>query len=101
MNYAGKNQVIYFSVDGSTVTPRRTVVALSNCNNCHTNLELHGSLRNNTEYCVLCHNPSDTDASTRATATNAADKAAPAARHQLRHDGPQDPHRRDAGTEPA
>ncbi len=77
VNYAGINQVIYFSVDGSPVTPRRTVVALSNCNNCHTYLELHGSLRNNTAYCVLCHNPSQTDSATRATSTNAADKAAP------------------------
>jgi OmcA/MtrC family decaheme c-type cytochrome len=77
VNYAGKNQVIYFSVDGSPVVPRRSVVALNNCNNCHTNLELHGSLRNNTEYCVMCHNPSNTDASTRSSATVAADKAAP------------------------
>jgi OmcA/MtrC family decaheme c-type cytochrome len=77
VNYGGNNQVIYFSVDGSPVAPRRTVVALSNCNNCHTRLELHGSLRNNTLYCVLCHNPSNTDASTRATATNAADQALP------------------------
>jgi OmcA/MtrC family decaheme c-type cytochrome len=76
-NYAGKNQVIYFSVDGTAVQPRRTVVALQNCNACHVYLELHGSLRNNTEYCVFCHNPSNTDASTRAAATNAADKAAP------------------------
>ena len=76
-NYGGKNQVIYFSVDGTPVQPRRAVVALSNCNNCHAYLELHGSLRNNTEYCVLCHNPSNTDASTRASATNPADKAAP------------------------
>jgi OmcA/MtrC family decaheme c-type cytochrome len=75
VSYAGKNQVIYFSVDGSPVTPRRSVVALSNCNNCHTYLELHGSLRNNTEYCVMCHNPSNTDASTRATATNKADQS--------------------------
>lgn len=76
-NYAGKNQVIYFSVDGSTVQPRRTVVALANCNACHAYLEIHGSLRNNTVYCALCHNPSNTDASTRAAATVAADKAAP------------------------
>jgi OmcA/MtrC family decaheme c-type cytochrome len=41
-------------------------------------LSLHGNLRNNNEYCVLCHNPSNTDASTRATATVAADKALPA-----------------------
>jgi OmcA/MtrC family decaheme c-type cytochrome len=71
------NPVVNFSVDGSPVTPRRTVVALSNCNNCHVALSLHGGLRNNTEYCVFCHNPSNTDASTRAMATVAADKAAP------------------------
>ena len=58
-----KNPVVNFSVDGSAVAPRRTVVALSNCNNCHVALSLHGNLRNNTEYCVLCHNPSNTDAS--------------------------------------
>jgi OmcA/MtrC family decaheme c-type cytochrome len=71
------NPVVNFSVDGSPVAPRRTIVALSNCNNCHVALSLHGNLRNNTEYCVLCHNPSNTDASTRATATVPADKAAP------------------------
>jgi OmcA/MtrC family decaheme c-type cytochrome len=59
-NYGGKNQVIYFSVDGSPVAARRSVVALSNCNNCHFNLQHHGNLRNNTEYCVFCHNPSNT-----------------------------------------
>ena len=77
VNYAGKNQVIYFSVDGSPVVKRRSVVALNNCNNCHTQLELHGSLRNNTEYCVMCHNPSNSDASLRPSATVAADKTAP------------------------
>jgi OmcA/MtrC family decaheme c-type cytochrome len=60
VNYGGKNQVIYFSVDGSAVAARRSVVALSNCNNCHANLQHHGNLRNNTEYCVFCHNPSNT-----------------------------------------
>ena len=75
--YGAPNVVKYFSVDGSTVAPRRAVVALANCNHCHVALQLHGTLRNNTEYCVLCHNPSNTDASTRATATVAADKAAP------------------------
>ncbi len=71
------NPVVNFSVDGSAVAPRRTVVALSNCNNCHVALSLHGNLRNNNEYCVLCHNPSNTDASTRAMATVASDKTAP------------------------
>jgi OmcA/MtrC family decaheme c-type cytochrome len=77
IQYGTPNPVTYFSVDGSTVADRRTVVALSNCNQCHINLSLHGTLRNNTEYCVMCHNPNNTDASTRATATVAADKAAP------------------------
>ncbi len=77
VNYGGKNQVTYFSVDGSAVAPRRTVVALANCNSCHASLEVHGSLRNNTEYCVFCHNPSNTDAAARANASNPADKAMP------------------------
>ena len=77
VNYGGKNQVIYFSVDGSPVTRRRSVVSLSNCNNCHAFLQVHGSLRNNTEYCVFCHNPSNTDAATRAMAVNQQDKAVP------------------------
>jgi OmcA/MtrC family decaheme c-type cytochrome len=59
------NQVFYFSVDGSTVQPRRTVVAETNCNQCHVHLTLHGNRRNDPQYCVLCHNPSDTDFSQR------------------------------------
>lgn len=51
------NDVIYFSVDGSEVRPRRTVVSLDNCNACHAKLGLHGGNRNNPEYCVFCHNP--------------------------------------------
>jgi OmcA/MtrC family decaheme c-type cytochrome len=64
-------------VDGSAVTPRRTVVSLTKCNACHTRLSLHGTLRNQIEHCVTCHNPSDTDAATRAGATNPTDKATP------------------------
>ncbi len=64
-------------MDGSAVTPRRTVVSIDKCNACHTYLSVHGENRNQIEMCVLCHNPSDTDASTRATATNPADAAAP------------------------
>lgn len=71
------NPVFYFSVDGSKVSPRRTVVAEANCNQCHVNLILHGNRRNNPDYCVFCHNPADTDASTRATAKVASDKSQP------------------------
>jgi OmcA/MtrC family decaheme c-type cytochrome len=75
IEYGAPNPVSYFSVDGSTVAPRRLVVALTNCNQCHYELSLHGTLRNNTLYCVMCHNPSNTDATTRVAATNPTDKA--------------------------
>jgi len=77
ITYGAPNKVVYFSVDGSQVTPRRQVVATSNCNQCHVALSVHGSLRNDTEYCVMCHNPSNTDASQRGNAQVAADKSAP------------------------
>lgn len=77
ITYGAPNKVVYFSVDGSPVTPRREVVSIDNCNQCHVALSVHGSLRNNTEYCVMCHNPSNTDASVRVSATVPADKAAP------------------------
>jgi OmcA/MtrC family decaheme c-type cytochrome len=76
-SYGATNQVIYFSVDGSPVTPRRTVVAMANCNKCHTYLEVHGDLRNNVTYCVICHNPENTDFTTRPSSTDPVQKAAP------------------------
>ncbi len=78
ITYATPNPVSYFSVDGSPVASRRQVIAEANCNQCHVSLQLHGSLRNNPDYCVFCHNPSNTDASVRSSAVVAADKAAPA-----------------------
>jgi len=77
VTYGAKNQVMYFSVDNSPVSNRRSVVSVDSCNMCHVALSEHGSLRNQTEYCVLCHNPSTTDAATRAMAQNPADKTAP------------------------
>jgi OmcA/MtrC family decaheme c-type cytochrome len=64
---AGINKVAYFSVDGSTVKPRRTVAATANCNQCHSFLSLHGGNRNQIEQCVLCHTPNATDAAQRPT----------------------------------
>ncbi len=77
ISYGAANPVAYFSVDGSPVTNRRTVVQETNCNGCHVTLSLHGGLRNNVEYCVFCHNPNNTDVSTRGSSTVAADKALP------------------------
>jgi OmcA/MtrC family decaheme c-type cytochrome len=75
--YGAHNLVANFSVDGSPVTLRRQVVSLDKCNACHTDLSLHGANRDRIEQCVLCHNPSETDAATRASAVNATDKATP------------------------
>jgi OmcA/MtrC family decaheme c-type cytochrome len=77
VEYGAFNPVTYFSVDGSPVASRRTIVQMTNCNTCHVALSEHGTLRSNVEYCVMCHNPSNTDATTRSTATVAADKLAP------------------------
>jgi OmcA/MtrC family decaheme c-type cytochrome len=71
------NKVIFFSVDGSKVQPRRQVVDIAKCNNCHDSLSLHGGNRNQIEQCVLCHNPSQTDSANRVNATNANDKKLP------------------------
>jgi OmcA/MtrC family decaheme c-type cytochrome len=76
-SYSAHNSVINFSVDGSVPVPRRTVVAMANCDRCHVDLELHGALRNDVTYCPVCHNPNNTDFTTRPTATVAADKALP------------------------
>jgi OmcA/MtrC family decaheme c-type cytochrome len=61
--YGADNKVIYFSVDGSPVAKRRQVVDIAKCNQCHTRLSMHGEARNQTEYCVFCHNPSNTSSS--------------------------------------
>jgi OmcA/MtrC family decaheme c-type cytochrome len=60
--YGADNKVFYFSVDGTPVVARRQVVDIAKCNACHTRLSEHGESRNQTVYCVLCHNPSNTDA---------------------------------------
>jgi hypothetical protein len=62
---AGENKVLHFSVTGGAPTPRREVVATERCNSCHFSLNLHGDYRNSVEQCVLCHNPSATDAARR------------------------------------
>jgi OmcA/MtrC family decaheme c-type cytochrome len=62
---AGENVVHYFAVDGSQVTPRRQVVSLAKCDNCHGDLAFHGDQRTTTEGCVVCHNPNETDAARR------------------------------------
>lgn len=70
---AGQNVVRYFPVTDSQPVPRRIVVDNTTedefCNSCHgtfsVDFSIHGNLRNNTEYCVMCHNPSADDIEVR------------------------------------
>jgi OmcA/MtrC family decaheme c-type cytochrome len=75
--YGAINKVSYFSVDGSPVQPRRKVVDIAKCNGCHTFLSMHGENRNQTEMCVLCHNPSENDSQYKSVAQVPADKTSP------------------------
>lgn len=63
----------YFSInepDGVAV-PRRKVVSIDNCNVCHAIKINHGSNRtNDTQGCVGCHNPRNTDKVVRDIAQN-------------------------------
>lgn len=60
-HYAAVNPVFAFAVTDATPQPRRQIVALDNCNNCHHALSAHGGSRTNPQYCVLCHNPANYD----------------------------------------
>jgi OmcA/MtrC family decaheme c-type cytochrome len=60
---AGPNVVAYFAVTDPEPVLRRLVVdAATRCITCHgvfsKDFSVHGNIRNNTEYCVMCHNPS-------------------------------------------
>jgi OmcA/MtrC family decaheme c-type cytochrome len=66
----GFNDVINFPVDGSDVSAHPVEVAQANCNQCHFALALHGGIRQNVQYCLLCHNPTQTDSSQRPVAQN-------------------------------
>ena len=58
----------FFSIDEADgqASPRREIVEIGNCLNCHQNLVLHGSNRaDNIESCVTCHNPRNTDRGVR------------------------------------
>jgi OmcA/MtrC family decaheme c-type cytochrome len=58
--------VNYGNTAGAAPVARRTVVDTAKCDVCHNFLSLHGSNRNdNTQVCVICHNPASTDVSER------------------------------------
>jgi len=56
----------YFSLDNTPVVPRRQVVSLANCSNCHQNLGIvHGGSRGATQECGICHNPTLSDGTSK------------------------------------
>ena len=61
--------VDYFPITDTQAQPRREVVELASCQNCHgqnDGLSLHGSNRtDNVQLCVMCHNPRATDLAQR------------------------------------
>jgi OmcA/MtrC family decaheme c-type cytochrome len=65
------NPVYYFGIGAATAAvPRRKVVDVANCNQCHKLLAHHGNARKNTEYCILCHNPNHGDNNTPKSTVN-------------------------------
>jgi OmcA/MtrC family decaheme c-type cytochrome len=84
-----QNVVRDFSVDGSPVVPRRTVVTQEKCASCHgvfsRGFSVHGNLRNRVEYCVICHNPSMTDFTRRNAVAGADPMTAPISLKHLLH----------------
>lgn len=62
---AAPNPVVSFVVDDSAKVDRRVVVDEQKCASCHgqfsVDFSVHGNLRNQVDYCVLCHNPNNSD----------------------------------------
>jgi OmcA/MtrC family decaheme c-type cytochrome len=64
----GYNIVKYFPITDKNAVPRHQAVKIENCNVCHLTLATHGHARRNAEFCVMCHNPSNTDQDKRKAA---------------------------------
>jgi OmcA/MtrC family decaheme c-type cytochrome len=78
---AAPNPVVSFPVDDSQTAARRVVVENQNCFSCHgefsKGFSIHGGSRNRVEYCVLCHNPNQSDAGRRSKDPAAVAAASP------------------------
>jgi len=62
----------FVNLAGGDPEPRRAVVSIALCNNCHGDLglRLHGGQRRSIDECVMCHNPLESDTSRRAADKN-------------------------------
>ncbi len=59
------NPITYTATGSGEIMPRRSVVDGEQCATCHKQVAAHGGVRQNLEYCVLCHNSQATDAANR------------------------------------
>lgn len=59
------NGLTYFTLNGGTPRMRRSVIDEASCNKCHGEVRMHGDLRVGADYCVMCHNPNETDEARR------------------------------------
>jgi OmcA/MtrC family decaheme c-type cytochrome len=61
-----RNAHVFAAVTDAEPMPRRTVVDLASCKDCHGVLTVHGNNRtDNLQVCAACHNPNATDAARR------------------------------------
>lgn len=69
-----KSVFAYFPITDSEAEPRREIVDINKCDECHGLLSLHGSNRNDAiEVCAVCHNPNATDIEVRPATVDAND----------------------------
>ena len=59
------NPVVYAALGNGATAPRRSIVDGEGCAACHGQFLAHGGVRQNVEYCALCHNAGATDAASR------------------------------------
>lgn len=62
---AAMNPHLDFSVTDPSPVPRREIVSMDKCNDCHDSLALHGGQRLSVNDCVTCHTPEGDDARVR------------------------------------
>jgi OmcA/MtrC family decaheme c-type cytochrome len=83
----GDNVVIDFATESGAAVAHAAETSTANCNQCHYKLLAHGGMRNQTQYCILCHNPTSTDMARRpASAGPAQSVALPVLSHRI-HQG--------------
>ena len=59
--HTAENPVFVFAVTDDEPMARRVVATDYQCESCHSNLQLHGTIRHEVQYCVTCHLPAATD----------------------------------------